>query len=238
MHRPITAPLIITGLFGIAEFLWSVRLTVYPAPFSPGSAVLVVAGVVIYTSIATVGILLVRAPWARWLAFATVVATLVLGSLGETIGALAITATALSLVAIGGLAGPWLRIWLRRRPGSGAGPIAAALPLVALSALPLAGIAAPDALSPAVLAVAFAGPLLAWAYARAFRWGLWGLRVVTPALALIAAVATGGWGAAWLVAYAASVVALSWMPAAGEAQSPVQAPLPPARVSPRSGGEA
>lgn len=237
MHRPVTAPLIVTGLFCTAEFLWSIQLTADPDPFSPGSATLVVAGVVVYTAIAAVGILLVRAPWARWVALVVAITTLFLGSLGGTPGAFPITATVVSLLAVGGLAGPWLRIWLRQRPGAGAGPVAVALPLVALFGLPLAGIAAPDAPSPVVLAVAFAGPLLAWAYARALRWGLWGLRLVAPALALTAAVSVDGWGSAWLVAYAVSVAAVAWTTAAAEAQSPVQAPLPPPRVTPQPGGE-
>jgi hypothetical protein len=236
MHRPVTAPVIVTGLFGIAEFLWSIQLTAHPDPFSPGSATLVVAGVVAYTAIATVGILLVRAPWARWLALCTAVVTVIVGSLDGKLGALPIAATAFSLLAVGGLAGPWLRIWLRQRPGPGAGPIAVALPLVALAGLPLAGIA--GATSAPGLALAFTAPALAWSYARSFRWGLWGLRVVQPALAIVASIAVGGWGAVWLLAYAAVVAVLAWSPDARDAQSPVRAPLPPPRVTPRSGGEA
>lgn len=236
MHRPVSAPLVITGLFALSELSWSIHITAQPDPFSPGSAMLIVAGIVAYTVIATVGILLVRAPWARWLALSTAVATLVLGSLGGSFGAVSIAATMLSLLAVGGLAGPWLRIWLRQRPRAGAGPVAVALPLAALSALPIAGVAAPDAPSGALLALAFAGPLLAWAYARAIRWGLWGLRLVAPPLAVVAAVSTAGWGAVWLLAYAVAVAVLAWLPAARDAQSPVRAPLPPPRVGPRPGG--
>ena len=235
MHRSVSAPLVITGLFALSELLWSIRITARPDPFSPGAAMLIVAGIVAYTVIATVGILLVRAPWARWLALSTAVATLVLGSLGGSFDAVAIAATVLSFLAVGGLAGPWLRIWLRQRPGAGTGPVAVALPLAALCALPVAGIAAADAVSVVLLALAFTGPLLAWAYARALRWGLWGLRLVAPLLALGAAVSTGGWGALWLTAYAVTVASLAWQPAARDAHSPVRAPLPPPRVAPRPG---
>jgi hypothetical protein len=237
MHRPITAPLIITGLFGFAEFLWCIALSAHPDPFSPGSALLIVAGIVAYTAIATVGILLVRASWARWLALGTVVVTLAVGSLGDPYDAVSIAATVLSLIAVGGLVGPWLRIWLRQRPGTGAGPISTALPLAALAGLPLAGIAVPDALSAPALAVAFGGPVLAWAYARALRWGLWGLRVVLPILAIIAGAVAARWGTVWFLAYAAGVAVIAWTPEARDAQIPVQAPLPPPRVAPRSEGE-
>jgi hypothetical protein len=234
MKRSASPPLIISGLFAVAELLWSIRLTVSPEPFSPGSSALVVAGIVLYTVIAIVGMLLVRAPWARWLALTTAVCTVVVGALGSELDALSIAAAVLSLVAIGGLAGPWLKIWLRQRPGAGAGPIAVALPLVAIAALPLAGLASVESATPAALTLAFAGPVLAWAYARGLAPGLWGLRLAAPALALIAAVAAGTWGSAAFLAYGTTVGILSWSPAARDAMSPVQAPLPPPRATPQS----
>jgi hypothetical protein len=233
MKRSASPPLIISGLFAVAELLWSISLTVSPEPFSPGSSALVVAGIVLYTVIAIVGMLLVRAPWARWLALTTAVCTVVVGALGGEPDPLSITAAVLSLVAIGGLAGPWLRIWLRQRPGAGAGPIAVALPLVAIAALPLAGLASVESATPAALTLAFAGPVLAWAYARGLAPGLWGLRLAAPALALIAAVAAGTWGSAAFLAYGTTVGILSWSPAARDAMSPVQAPLPPPRATPQ-----
>jgi len=234
MKRSVSPPLIITGLFAVAELLWSIRLTMSPEPFSPGSSALVVAGIVLYTVIAVVGMLLVRAPWARWLAFTTAVCTVVIGALGADVDTPSITAAALSLVAIGGLAGPWLRIWLRQRPGAGAGAIAVTLPLTAIAALPLAGLASVESATPAALTLAFAGPLLAWAYARGLAAGLWGLRLAAPALAFIAAIATATWGSAAFLIYGTTVGILAWSPAARDALSPVQAPLPPPRVAPHS----
>ena len=234
MKRSASPPLIISGLFAAAELLWSIRLTVSPEPFSPGSSALVVAGIVLYTVIANVGMLLVRAPWARWLALTTAICTVVVGALGGELDPLSITAAVLSLVAIGGLAGPWLKIWLRQRPGAGAGTVAVALPLVAIAALPLAGLASVESATPAALTLAFAGPVLAWAYARGLAPGLWGLRLAAPALALIAAVAAGTWGSAAFLAYGTTVGILSWSPAARDAMSPVQAPLPPPRATPQS----
>jgi len=234
MKRPASPSLIISGLFAVAELLWSVRLTVSPEPFSPGSSALIVAGIVLYTVIAVVGMLLVRAPWARWLALTTAVCTVVVGALGTDVDALSITAAALSLVAVGALAGPWLKIWLRQRPGAGAGAIAVALPLAAMAALPLAGLASVESAAPAALILAFAGPLLAWAYVRGFASALWGLRLAAPALAIVAAIATATWGSAAFLIYGATVGVLAWSPAARDALWPVQAPLPPPRVAPHS----
>ncbi|MGB9356993.1 MAG: hypothetical protein WCC01_00400 [Acidimicrobiia bacterium] len=231
MERHITAPLFIAGLFAAAELAWVIRLGFSPDPFSPGAATLVIAGVVTYTAIALVGMLLVRAPWARWLAVTVAMTTLIVGALGGISNALAVGAAVLSLLAIGGLAGPWLRIWLRQRPGAGAGAIAVALPLAAIGALPLAGLVSVDAVAPAAMVLAATGPVLAWAYARGFRWGLWGLRVALPILAFTAAFASATWvAAAGFIAFGLVDAFLAWSPGAADALSPVQAPLPPPRT--------
>ena len=230
MARQISAPLIIAGLFAASELVWVIRLGLSPEPFAANSVALVIAGAVVYTAIAVVGMLLVRAPWARWLALSVAVATLLVGALGGIADFLSIGAVVVSLLAIGGLAGPWLQIWLRQRPGAGTGAAAVALPLVAIGALPLAGLASADSVTPIALLFAVAGPVLAWAYARGFRLGLWGLRVALPAAALGAAFAAGGWaGAAACTAFGLGVAVLAWSPGAADALSPVQTPLPPPR---------
>lgn len=231
MERHFSAPLFIAGLYAAAQLAWVIRLGLSPDPFSPGAAALMIAGVVVYTAIALVGMLLVRAPWARWLALAVATSTLIVGSLGGISDVLSVGAVVLSLLAIGGLAGPWLRIWLRQRPGADAGAATVALPLAAIGALPLAGFASVDATTPAVLVLAATGPVLAWAYARGFRWGLWGLRVALPMVALVAAIASATWiAAACFVAFGLVVAVLAWSPGAADALLPVQAPLPPPRA--------
>lgn len=234
MKRFTNAPILISGLFATAQILWSMRLAIDPDPFAVGAAVLVISGIVLYTVIAVVGILLVRAPWARWLALYATLVTLVVGTLGGVSPFLSIVATAMSLSAVGGLTGPWLRIWLRQRPGAGIDPAAVALPLLAIAALPLAGLASPEGLTVPAVATAVLGPVLAWAYARAFPWSLWALRIVVPPLAIIAAFAAGGWGAVAFIVYGVAVSALAWSPGARDALSPVQAPLPPPRVGPET----
>ncbi|MCJ7780328.1 MAG: hypothetical protein MUQ27_05835 [Acidimicrobiia bacterium] len=234
MKRLTNAPILISGLFATAQILWSMRLAIDPDPFAVGAAVLVISGIVLYTVIAVVGILLVRAPWARWLALYATLVTLVVGTLGGVSPFLSIVATAMSLSAVGGLTGPWLRIWLRQRPGAGIDPAAVALPLLAIAALPLAGLASPEGLTVPAVASAVLGPVLAWAYARAFSWSLWALRIVVPPLAIIAAFAAGGWGAVAFIVFGVAVSALAWSPGARDALSPVQAPLPPPRVGPET----
>src|SRR5665811_823131 len=121
--RPSTnAPIVVSSLFVVAQLLWSIQLALRPDPFAAGSATLIVAGITVYTVIAVVGILLVRALWARWLALATTIATLTLGSLGRFEDVLPYAAAAVSLLAVGGLTGPWLRLRLRQHPGVGVPP--------------------------------------------------------------------------------------------------------------------
>lgn len=103
-----------------------------------------------------------------------------------------------------------------------------------MAALPLAGLASVESAAPAALVLAFAGPLLAWAYVRGFTSALWGLRLAAPALAIVAAIATATWGSAAFLIYGATVGILAWSPAARDALWPVRAPLPPPRVAPHS----
>jgi len=99
--RPSTnAPIVVSSLFVVAQLLWSIQLALRPDPFAAGSATLIVAGITVYTVIAVVGILLVRALWARWLALATTIATLTLGSLGRFEDVLPYAAAAVSLLAV------------------------------------------------------------------------------------------------------------------------------------------
>ncbi len=65
MPQWITAPNIASAFFAASSLLTTTLLAIDPEPFSPGSAVLIALGVLAYTVLALVGILLVRAPWAR-----------------------------------------------------------------------------------------------------------------------------------------------------------------------------
>jgi hypothetical protein len=235
VSKPVNAPLVISSLFATSEFVWSIRLAVDPEPFAAGSIALIIGGAIIYTIIAVVGVLLVRAPWARWLALVTTVATLLLGSLGRFDTVLPYVAALLSLIAVGALAGPWLRIWLRQRPGVGISWKAVALPLLALLSVPLAGLSAPHGPTVPGLIAVIAGCGSTIAYVRAVPWSLWAMRIALPLVGLAAGLSATGWGVAAFVAYALVVGGLAWSSDARDALSPVQPPLPPPRVA--RGGE-
>lgn len=223
-HR-ITTPYLVSGLLAASSLLSSVALLFDPDPFAPGAAGLIAIGLLAYAVIAVAGMLLARAPWARWL------------GLGATIGAVVVTAitgfdsawtlliVGTSLVAVAALAGPWLTLWLRQRPGTGPQPKAVALPLVAIGAAPVAGFAAWSGLSAPVLLAAVLGPVAAWSYSRAWGWGLWTLRVAYPITAVVAATQVGWAGAILFAGHGLVVAILAWSPEASRAQRPIGATL-------------
>ena len=225
----VTAPSIIAGLLALSMLSFSLVLIDDPGPFAPGSALLIAIGSWSYALIAIAGMLLVRAPWARWLGLGTAAGTLVVvAAIGFDSG-LAFLAIGTALIAIFGLAGPWLTGWLRQRPGTGPEPAAVSLPLVAIGAPAVAGIAAWDGLAAAVVIAAIVGPVAAWAYGRSLITGLWTLRVVYPIAAGVAAMQLEPAGAALMIAHGASVAVLSWSRAASRAQRSSGGPLPAPR---------
>ncbi len=225
MPQRITAPYIVSALFAASSLLTTTLLVIDPEPFSPGSAVLIALGLLAYTVVALVGILLVRAPWARWLALATTVGALVIAAVIGFDSALAVASAAVSLTAVAGLSGPWLTLWLKR-PGTGPEPRAVALPLLAVGAAPVVGFASWSGLAITAVVVGVLGPLGGWAYARALRWGLWVLRLGYPVAAVVAATQLSLAGATLLILHATVVAVLAWSPEASRAQRPIGARLP------------
>jgi hypothetical protein len=232
-QRP-TAPYIISSLLAASSLLASLALLFDPDPFASGAAALIAIGLLGYTVIAVAGMLLVKAPWARWL------------GLGATIGAVVVTAITgfdspwvlliigTSLIAIAALAGPLLTLWLRQRPGAGPEPKAVALPLVALGAAPVAGFAAWSGLSAPVLLAAVLGTVAAWSYSRAWGWGLWALRAAYPITAVVAATQVGWAGAILFAGHGLVVALLAWSPEASRAQRPIAAAFPAPRYRRRT----
>jgi hypothetical protein len=162
------APSLISGSVAAAGIAWAIHLGVAPEPLAASAAIAIAAGIVIFTVVSVVGLLLVHAPWARWLAYATVGLGLAVGVVTGIDEITAVIALAFSLVAIGGLSGPWLRFWLRHRPSATAPePRAAILPLAALALVPLTGIASPNGLTWALVLLAIAAVVFVVGYVRA-----------------------------------------------------------------------
>ena len=224
-----------------AGVAWAVLVRGAPYPLAASRGHALCACSVSFPVVGVVGLLLVRAPWARWRAFATLALGLIVAATTGFDDVTAVVALVLSLVAIGGLSGPWLRVWLRRRPSAtGPEPRAAVLPLAALGLVPLIGFVSPDGLTVLLVMLATASVVAVVGYIRANSWGLWGLRLVVPALTIGAAVGLDAMGAIALLVGGGTVTALAWTPAARRAirgsVPPLPAPLHRSSASPAESG--
>lgn len=223
----MTPPIVISALVAVSGLGWSVALLIDPAPFALSAAAAIAVGLVAYSVIAVAGILLVHAPWSRWLGLGVAAAGPALG-VATGFGPAAMLGLVLSAGAIVGMTGPWLNVWIRQRPSAtGPAPQAVALALLAIGLAPTVGLANADGLGPFHVVLAAAGLLLSWSYARGHIGGLWGLRLVIPGLAIPATLATPLPGALLVGAIAVVVTVLAWgrrSAAAIGAATPLPAP--------------
>jgi hypothetical protein len=221
---------VVAGALGVAGAATAIHLGVGDDVFAPSSAVVIALGVVMFTLIAIVGLMLVRGRWARVLGVVVAVADL---ALVATVGLATwgLVAAVAALLALGGLASRSIDRWLRQRPpadGPDGRAVALALGLLALA--PAVGLAAPDGLAPAHGILGSAGILLGWAYSQAQPWAIWAIRLALPVIAVPAVLAEPWPGGLALAVMVAILVALAWTPQAYAASAPRPGPLPaPAR---------
>jgi hypothetical protein len=226
------APYVITALFTICGATWAIQLGVAPAPFAPGAGAVLALGLVIFVVIAAAGLLLSRGRWAPPLAAIVTVAAMGLAVVIEDLTAWAVIGLVAGALTLAGLAGPWLKGWIRERPSAqGPGPKAMGVVFGALTLVPAVALASPSGLEPAHGILGGAGLLLAWGYARARLWALWGIRLVLPVLALPALYVSPWPGKVLLAVVVGITVGLSWTREAFFAVAPLMSRLPGPRVA-------
>ena len=189
------------------------------------SAAMIIIGVLGIALAGLSGLILVRAPWARWLLVATVIATTVLASIGGS--ALFWLALAISGLAVIGLLGPWLTLWVRRQPAAdrlGTVPVA----LIASGAVApvLVGFAAFTGVGIIHWTLVVSVVASAWAYGRGIPFGIWSFRTFVPLLGLATAALTTTPGAIAIAAGALALGALAWSPQARAVTAVITPPLP------------
>ncbi len=231
------APYVITALFTLSGAAWGIQLGVAPEPFAPGAAAVLALGLVIFVVVAAAGLLLSRGRWAPWLALIVTLAAMALAIVIDDLTAWAIFGLVAGFLTLVGLAGPWLKGWIRERPSAqGPGPKAVGVVFGALALVPAVALSSPSGLEPAHGILGGAGLLLAWGYARAQLWALWGIRLVLPILVLPALYVSPWPGKVLLVIVVGITVGLSWTREAFLAVSPLMSHLPgPRAAAPRSG---
>jgi hypothetical protein len=188
------------------------------------SAAMIVLGLMELALAGLAGLILARAPWARWLLGATVIVSAVLATSSSS--AFFWPAVAMGALAIIGLSGPWLTLWVRQQPvADRLGVVPAALMATAGAAPILVGLAAHTGVE-AVHWVLVATTLAsAWAYGRGLGVGIWGFRVLLPVVGLAAAFRTIEPGNIAIALGALAVAIMGWSPQAKRVTAVITPPL-------------
>lgn len=214
---------------GISAFLavvfGSIAFVVDSGPFFPSASLMIFVGMTEVALAGLAGLLLVRARWARWLLGSAVVASVLLASIGGN--TLFWISLALGAVAIVGLAGPWLTLWVRQEPVAdplGSVPVS----LMASSAVTpiIVGFAAWDSVAPVHWALVVIVIVSGWAYGRGLPFGIWGFRIVVPIVGLQVVLQTSRPGSFAIAGGIIVLVGLAWSGRARKVTAVITPPLP------------
>ena len=203
----------------------AVALLLFPDPFDTGSAALIAVGLMIATVTALSGLLLARAPWGQWGLIAT---TIIAMATASVLGGAAMWVTLIAgAVALVGLLGPWLRLWVRHQTlAESPGPIPITLTSVGAVATLYVGFCAAQGAHWShvlVAAITVVGSVL---YGRGNRIGIMVLRIAVPITAAFAAANTEPLGAVALLLGGVTIGVLAWLPAASRTTKVITPPLP------------
>ena len=221
----------------LAGLVWGLRLIDASAPFADSSGALLAIGLVVVSTVSSLGMVMARGVWARRVGGAVLATQVVLAFVMDLDlwGVIALTAT---LFAIGLVAGPWLDGFLRRLPPAEPIPAAAMALGLGLIAVPgLLAVSSPGGIELVHWVAALLALATAWAFARALRLGLWSARMLVPLVLIGAAVASSPPGLFVGLALAMTCVALAWSGPVNRAVTPLLATgagvgVPPELVPP------
>lgn len=225
------ARLFVTGVVLTATAtLGAIRLTWWPA-WMPGEArVVAVLSLSVVALVLLTGLLLVRSRWARFGSGALAVAAVAHSIAGP------FDASAISEAVLGGLLAAALmqpRLGLRLRPSASGPPPIAVAAVLGLLALPLVvAVAGVEALRIASWVLVAASIIAAVVISRASLVGLWGARVILPALVIWAAVTMEGGGWPVVLLFGLVTVGALWSPAVARSVDPLTPERSPAVPTP------
>lgn len=218
---------LIAVVVGLAAFLSN------SGAIHSSSALMIALGVLGGTLVALSSLLLVRAPWGRWALTGAIVTSALLASISDSL--IFLVSLVLAAVAIVGLWGPWLTLWLRQAPnteGLGWGPVVLLTSVFWMPIVVAAG--SHEGLVVAHWLLVILVVLAGWAYGRGLAFGLWGFRVALPIAALITMTLSTVVGAVSVGLGAGVVTAVAWNRRARQATAVITPPLRPPVA--RSGG--
>lgn len=230
------APRFIAVLIVVGASLWSLAISTRPGdPFGTDAAVMVSIGLLIFSVIAAIGLLLPRGRWARNLARVLLAGELVLATAVPLAG-WAIAGLLATAAGVVGIQGRWLDGWLRRLPtadGPGLKPMVFALGTIAL--VPLIGLASPGGVDIRQGLLGALGVVLAWGYSKANMWALWAGRLALPIITVVAASSAPALGAVAILIVGFVLTYVAWAEETRLAISPLLDSLPgPRRLDPKA----
>jgi hypothetical protein len=219
----------------VTSLLWAIALAVEPTPLGLAQASLVSFGLVVDSTVALVGMIVVGGRWAHRLGLGVLAITAVIAVIRrvDPLWVLGVVATTISVVALGS---PGLTRGIRKLPSaSGPPPRVVAVPLLLLGVPCLLGLTGADATVWAMLTVGLSAPVAAFLYSRVVPGGLLAVRMLWPGLALGLAPLLGVVCGVITAVLAVVVLTLSWHPLAKTAfHPPVETgsafPVPPELV--------
>lgn len=190
------------------------------------TAAMVMFGVVGGSLVGLSGLLLVRAQWARWVLTSTILGTVLLASSSDSL--LFWISLALAAMAIVGLWGPWLTLWLRQAPVSD--PLGW-VPVTLLSSafwfpLVVAAGSTKDVTGMQWLLVVIVA-VSSWAYGRGLRVGAWSFRLLLPLAAAAVLAASPDVGAVSTSVGAIFLTSIAWSAKARMVTAVITPPLRP-----------
>ncbi len=202
----------------------AIAFLIDPSPISESSAFMIVFGMASIALGGMAALVLVRAPWSRWLLGVTVVSMLFLGSLGG--GPWFWVSLAIGAGVTIGLAGPWLTLWVRQQPvAEKLGPIPVVLISAGACSPVYVGLVSYDGVAARHWILVLTAIISSWAYGRGLPFGIWGFRAVLPMVTLVVLIGTG-WDALAVALGALTLTGLSWTSGARAVTAVITPPLP------------
>ncbi len=204
----------VPALIGLAVLasstVWAIVVVSTATRLSTSAAALLGLDVVVLAAVVVAGMLLGRSRWSRASALGLLGLQLVFVPALPT-GGWRLVALALTGVAAVGVAGPWLRSWLRHLPNAEGPPASVVVLLLGLLGLPaVAALANPTGTAWGSWLLAAVAVVAAWAFGRAWVPALWVLRLGLLPAGIPALFQSTRFGAAILLAAIVALAALSW----------------------------
>lgn len=230
-------PIGIGAIAFLSVVLGSIAFAIESEPISRSSVAMILIGLNGIALSGLAGLMLVRAPWSRWVLAGSVVAAGALASIGGGIWFWVVLG--MGTVATIGIAGPWLTLWVRQQPA--AEPLGwVPITLMASGAFTpiVVGFASHSGVGASHWTLVFVVIASAWAYGRGLPFGIWGLRVLVPISGAAAMFRTEFPGNMAIAVGALTIAVLAWTPAAKRVTAVITPPLPaptPRRTSDDAG---